>query len=124
MFLFTTLALIIIMVAGLWKTFEKGGKHGWAALVPIYNTINLLEIAGKPTWWIFFFFIPFVNMIMGIVLAHYIAISFGKGIGFTIGLIILPFVFYPILGFGDATYRKPTAPASNPSNQTPPTSTT
>ena len=30
--------------------------------------------------------------------------KFGKGGGFVVGLIFLPFVFWPILGFGDAKY--------------------
>lgn len=44
------LALLIVTVAGVWKTFEKAGKPGWAAIVPIYNIIIMLEIVGKPTW--------------------------------------------------------------------------
>jgi len=33
--------------------------------------------------------------------------SFGKDVGFTIGLILLPVIFYPILAFGDAKYIGP-----------------
>jgi hypothetical protein len=97
------LAVVILMIAALWKVFVKAGKPGWAAIVPIYNVIVLLEIAGKPLWWIVLMFIPLVNFVIAILVAIGIAARFGKGAGFGIGLTLLPFVFYPILGFGSAT---------------------
>ncbi len=98
-------ALIVVVVAGMWKTFAKAGKPGWACLVPIYNMIVMLEIAGKPLWWIILLLVPCVNVVMIIILCIAIAERFGKGPGFGIGLAFLPFIFYPILGFGDARYR-------------------
>jgi len=92
-------------IAGLWKIFTKAGKPGWAAIVPIYNCIVLLEIVGKPIWWIILLLIPCVNIIVSIMLNVELAKKFGKGIGFAIGIIILPFVFIPILGFGKAQYN-------------------
>lgn len=99
------LALLIVVIAGLWKTFEKAGKPGWAAIVPIYNVIVLLEIAGKPIWWILLYLIPCVNVIVGILVSIDVAKNFGQGVGFALGLIFLPFIFYPILGFGAARYQ-------------------
>ena len=98
-------AAIILTIAGIWKMFAKAGKPGWAAIVPIYNIIVLLEIVGKPVWWIILFLIPFVNIIMGIIVTHEASKAFGRGLGTTIGLIILPFIFYPVLGFGSAQYK-------------------
>jgi hypothetical protein len=54
----------LLVIAGLWRVFTKAGKPGWAALVPIYNLIVLLQIAGKPAWWFLLFLIPGVNVIM------------------------------------------------------------
>jgi len=34
-----------------------------------------------------------------------LARNFGKGVGFTVGLLLLPIVFWPILAFGDARYN-------------------
>jgi hypothetical protein len=99
------LILLVVSLAGLWKTFEKAGKPGWAAIVPIYNSIVLLEIAGKPIWWILLFFIPCVNIVVFILVTIDVAKNFGQGAGFGIGLFFLPFVFYPMLGFGSAQYR-------------------
>ena len=106
------LAIIVVMIAGMWKIFTKAGKPGWACIIPIYNVIVLLQIVGKPLWWIVLLLIPFVNFIVAIILAIELAKVFGKSGGYAIGLILLPFVFYPILGFGDARYSPPANPAS------------
>ena len=99
------LVLAGFVVAGFWKTFEKAGKPGWGAIIPIYNLILLLEIAGKPNWWIILFFIPVVNVVVAIIMHNEVAGKFGKGAGFGLGLALLPPIFYPILGFGSAQYR-------------------
>jgi uncharacterized membrane protein YhaH (DUF805 family) len=98
------LAILILMIAAMWKVFEKAGEPGWAALVPIYNLIVLLKIAGKPAWWFILMLIPFVNVIVFFIVSIAVAERFGKGIGFGIGLAILPFVFYPLLAWGESHY--------------------
>lgn len=100
-----SLGLTIVVIAGMWKTYEKAGKPGWGALIPIYNVILLLEIAEKPLWWLILMFIPLVNVIIMIVLSIEIAQKFGKETGFGLGLAFFPFIFYLILGFGDAQYQ-------------------
>ncbi len=101
-----TFLLSLLTVAGMWKIFEKAGKPGWTAIVPVYNLVIMLEITKRPVWWILLFFIPFANIVVGFILMYALARSFGKGIGYTIGLIFLPWVFYPMLGFGAASYVK------------------
>jgi uncharacterized membrane protein YoaK (UPF0700 family) len=98
-------AVLVLAFAALWKIFTKAGKPGWAALVPIYNIIVLLEIAGKPAWWVVLLLIPFVNLIVGIVVAIAVAKNFGKGTGFGLGLAFLGFIFAPMLAWGDAQYN-------------------
>ncbi len=56
------LAVAVVMIIGWWKIFEKAGKPGWAAIVPIYNIIVLCEIVGRPAWWVVLFLIPCVNI--------------------------------------------------------------
>ena len=99
------LAIIILMIAAMWKIFTKAGKPGWAAIIPIYNTIVLLEVVGKPIWWFLLMFIPFVNFIILIIVDLELAKKFGQSTGFAIGLILLAPIFYPILGFGSARYQ-------------------
>ena len=99
------LAVLVLMVASMWKIFTKAGKPGWAAIVPIYNLIVLLEIINKPLWWIILLLIPFVNFIFLIIITHNLSTVFGQGIGTTLLLIFLPFIGYPMLGFGSAQYQ-------------------
>ena len=105
-FLFIILVAIFYIYVE-WRIFEKAGKPGWAVLIPIYSTIVLLEIVGKPWWWILLFLIPGVNIIFAIWMTNLLSLSFGKGVGFTIGLLILSLIFYPILAFSNAEYQGP-----------------
>jgi len=99
--------LCVVMIAAMWKVFTKAGKPGWAAIIPIYNVIVLLDIAGKPAWWIVLYLIPIVNFVMLILTYVALAEKFGKGGGFAMGLVFLGVIFFPILGFGGAQYRGP-----------------
>ena len=98
------LVVVVVMIAALWKVFAKAGEPGWAAIVPIYNIIVMLKIAGKPLWWILLLFIPFVNFVIAIMVMIAFAKNFGKGAGFGIGLALLGFIFFPMLAFSDAKY--------------------
>lgn len=98
-------AFAVLMIAAMWKVFEKAGEPGWAAIIPIYNVIVLLKIAGRPAWWVILFLIPVVNFIVAILVSLDVAKRFDKSAGFGIGLALLGFIFYPILGFGDARYN-------------------
>jgi hypothetical protein len=101
------LAVFVAIVASWWKVFTKGGQPGWGALIPIYNLYLILKMTGRPGWWLLLLFIPVVNVVVAIVITHGISTSFGKGIPFTIGLMFLPFIFYPILAWSDAVYTDP-----------------
>lgn len=102
------LAIIVLMIVSIWKIYEKAGKPGWACIIPIYNFIVLLEIVGKPWWWLLLMmFLPGINLIWIIWTINLLSKSFGKTEGFTIGLIFLGFIFFPILGLGEAQYAGP-----------------
>lgn len=104
------LIVAILMIAGFWKTFEKAGQPGWAAIIPIYNLYILLQIVGRPGWWILLYLIPLVNIIIPIIVGIDVAKSFGKD---TLFGVLLLWLFMPIgfllLGFGDAQYVGPAA---------------
>lgn len=94
----------LISIIAMWKIFTKAGQPGWASIIPIYNIYVLIQVAGMQWWFLILMFIPGVNFVATILIYHYLSKSFGKGSGFTIGLIFLPIIFFPILGFGDAKY--------------------
>jgi len=104
-FILVYLVVVLFLLTAMWKMFTKAGKPGWACIIPIYNLVVLIEIAGKPLWWIVLLFIPFVNFVIAILINLALAERFGKGGGFAVGLILLPIVFVPTLGFGSATYH-------------------
>ena len=105
------LALAVFMIISWWKILVKAGEPGWAILIPVYNFLVILRVAGKPWWWVFALLlaiIPFVGQILMIVVVilvyHGISTKFGQGAGFTVGLFLLSFIFVPILAFGKYEY--------------------
>jgi len=97
-------AILLIMIIAWWKIFTKAGKPGWASLIPIYNTIVLIQIAGMPLWTFLGLFIPMINVIVWFLICLKLAQSFGKGAGYALGLFFIPFIFYPLLAFTNVEY--------------------
>jgi len=102
-----SLALGIVVIIGQWKVFVKAGQPGWACIIPIYNAYIMLKIGGKPWWWLLLLLIPVVDIIIGVWMVNMISKSFGKDEGFTVGLLLLGIIFWPILGLGSAKYLGP-----------------
>lgn len=115
------LFMCILIVVSAWMIFTKAGKPGWAALIPIYNIIIFLDIIDRPRWLLLVFFAPTIldfmpsmgalassmglaSLIVAIITTNDLAKSFGKGIGFTVGLLLLPGIFHMILAFGGSKY--------------------
>jgi hypothetical protein len=105
--IYGSVILTVLMIVTMWIIYTKAGKPGWACIIPIYNVIVLLEIVGKPWWWLLLMLIPLVNIVVAVIIYHNLSLSFGKGVGFTIGLMLLSIIFFPILAFGDAVYLGP-----------------
>ena len=100
--------VILLMIVSMWITVGKAGRPGVSQIIPIWNIIELVRIAGKPGWWVvMILLVPFANIVFLIMTYNAIAQAFGKGSGFTVGMILLPFVFWPLLAFGDAKYTAP-----------------
>jgi hypothetical protein len=99
------LAFAVFFYGGLWKMFSKAGQPGWAAIIPIYNAIVMLKIAGKPAWWLVLFLIPLVGAIVGLIMLYSLVQAFGKGAGYFVGCLFLGFIFIPLLGYGSAQYQ-------------------
>lgn len=95
---------IIIRYVALWFVFTKAGEPGWAAIIPVYNLLIIIKIAGKQWWYILLFLIPVVNIVIWIMILHGISKGFGKGGWFTVGLFFFKVIFWAILGFGGAQY--------------------
>lgn len=123
-FFLLELALYVVTGIGLYGTFRKAGQPGWAGFVPVYNIYILLKVGGRPTWWTWFVLAPVVTfwllpiyllvmigiLVVSIFVLNDVSKSFGKSGGFTVGLVLLPFVFFNILGYGQSTYLGPAGP--------------
>ena len=94
-----TLVIYVLIIVATWKVFEKAGKPGWAAIVPFYNQYVLFEITWGDGWRFLLMLIPIYNIVVAVQTNLRVARAFGKSDGFGVGLIFLPFVFYPMLGF-------------------------
>ncbi|RFZ77565.1 hypothetical protein DS742_17780 [Lacrimispora amygdalina] len=128
------LAVLIFLLITNWRIFSKAGKPGWAALVPFYNAYIMSDIAfGNANYFIAIMFLwvmvfigriteigilrslvsslslvlYIIYYILYIIYCTKISKAFGKSSGFTVGLVLLPLIFFPILGFGSAEYIGP-----------------
>lgn len=112
----TAFILSIVIIISIWKIFEKAGKPGWAAIIPIYNMYVLLKIVGRPGWWLILFFIPIANIIIPFIVAIDLAKAFKRSTLFGIVLLgLFSFIGYMILGFGKSVYTNPSStPAQTP----------
>jgi hypothetical protein len=110
--LFGTAGVMIVLTttitAGTWAIFEKGGRPGWSVFVPLYNLIVLHQVAGKSAWWVLFYLMcPGVNIFTLLALYMSLCARFGKGFVYALGLLFVPFLFFPLLGFSAAQYQVP-----------------
>jgi len=108
------IATVFLVVASMWRLFAKAGEAGWKSIVPIYGTVVMLRLVGRPWWWLLLMLVPLVNHIPGIMLCFDIAKAYGKGTGAGFGILLLGPIFVMWLAFGDARYVGPAgnAPAA------------
>ena len=119
--MFISLGVSVLIIISLWKIFTKAGKPGWAAIVPIYNIIVLLEVVELPMWYIALFFIPFANIYAIFKIYIELAHKFGKSTGFGVAMVFFSVICLPILAFsknavygGSAVQAQPAAPVQQP----------
>lgn len=101
------LAVMIFYIIVMWKIYTKAGKPGWAAIIPIYNIIVLLDII-KLDWWhiLIMLFVPFAAIVYMILIPIKLAKAFGKSTGFGVFAIFFSIIAYPIIAFGEAKYQE------------------
>lgn len=97
----------IIMLVAMWKLFVKADRPGWGAIIPFYNFYLLFDIAWGKGVMFLLMLVPCVGLIFYYIALFKLAQAYGKGAGFGVGMIFLPFIFMPILAFGDSTYQGP-----------------
>lgn len=104
----------ILSMVGSWMIFKKMGRQGWEGIVPIYSTYVLCKVLYGNGWKFLLLLIPFYNIYFAIKMMVDLAKAFNQGVGFAIGLLLLPFVFNLILAFGGAQYMDAALPIPSP----------
>jgi hypothetical protein len=99
------LTVCILIIAAQWIVFQKAGQAGWKCLIPFYNIYVLMEISGKPGWWMFLLIIPLVGVAVYLFAMLSLAKKFGRGELFGVGIFFLPMIFFPLLAFGGSEYE-------------------
>ena len=96
------------------RVIRRPAQWGWVILgtstvqffLSLYEQFALSADAREPTWaFVLSILLSLVLMVYGIRMTHGIARVFGKTTVFTLGLLFLPYIFYPILAFGNAPYQ-------------------
>jgi signal peptidase I len=96
--------IIISSLAGYWKLFQKAGRHGWEAIIPVYSSYVMLKLSGRPVWWLIWLFVPLASVIISAgILIDFIK-SFGKfNVRDRAAAILLGFIYLPKWGFENKT---------------------
>lgn len=106
-YMLVCLAVAVYCIVVNWKVFEKAGEDGWKSIIPIYNSYILYKISWGNGWMFLCSIIPVIGFVFPLITYYKMAKAFGKGIGFAIGLILVPVVFQSILAFGSDRYYGP-----------------
>ncbi len=133
-------ALMVFFIIVQWRIFTKANQPGWSCLIPIYGAIIYFKIIGRSAARLLVYlgfgilygmgayflikqnamggllaFIGIAGLItFSIIDTNRLSKSFGQGAGFTVGLILLGIVFYPLLAFGNYQYIGPNGDGPNP----------
>ena len=121
-FLLVLVAFIgVLPIAGKWKVYGKLGMPGWYSIIPVYADYKLCERVHRTDdsrtfamaylivlicSWVFCWvdtvgvLLALVQLVMDIIVLNDMSRAFGKETGYTIGLVIMGFVFWTMLGFG------------------------
>lgn len=104
--LIPSIAIIVLLIVGLYNVFEKAGEPGWKALVPIYNICVLIKIVGFSPWLVLLLLIPAVNTIFSIIVLYRLCVCFNHDIIFLVIMLLLPYICIPYIGFSKDKYVK------------------
>lgn len=105
------LFILIIQVVhflGTWKLYIKAGRQAWEAAIPVYNSIVLMKIINRPSWWTILLFIPVINLIIFPVVWVETLRSFGKNstTDTVLGIVTFGLYIYVINYSNDVNYIK------------------
>lgn len=119
------LAVWVVQLIAQWRLVNKMDGRGWSQIIPVYASWELASSAGcERAKCIVYTALAAIEtlgavcayafdmdnlalpalamLVMHVIVMNSVAERFGRGKGFTAGLVLLPVVFVGILGFGQA----------------------
>lgn len=116
-FLLILVAVSIFEIIATWKFFQKCGKNGWEAIIPIYNSWIKVEISGLNWWWFLLLIFSVIVQLSGsddykilisiiplfanFVCNYNLAKKFHQDTGFAILMTLFSWVIIPIMAFSN-----------------------
>jgi hypothetical protein len=104
-FLSLTLVYSVLLMVGGNKIFKKANQKELTIYYPILNLFTMLDVTETSIFLGILFFVPGINVIAISIMLYRLGMVFNKGTAFNIGLVLLPFIFYPLLAFSNANYK-------------------
>ena len=111
---FVGIVILVLQIIGMWKIFTKAGEAGWKSIIPFYNIAILYKISGMSPYLVLVYIgllVPFINFFAAIAIGIFdlyqkinICKAFRKSTGFTVAMIMVPFIANLMLGFGKSEY--------------------
>lgn len=98
---FYNFVLYAIILVSQWFVYQKMGREGWEGIVPFYNSYVLFEVLYGNGWRFLLVLVPFYGIYILVKAYVDLAHAFNKGSGFGVGLLLLGFIFMPILAFSN-----------------------
>ena len=105
------LIILILMIVGLCGIAAKAEEPWWSQLVPFYNLYVIAKITFGNGWFFLYPLLAVIPVIGGIavfvitIFQYYrLAKAFGMGLFATLGLIFIPFIMIPFMGFSPTVY--------------------
>ena len=98
------LIVTVLVLAANWMIFQKMGRKGWEAIVPLYNGFVLFEELYGNGWKMLLLLIPFYDIYLVFKVCIDVAHRFHKSTAFGVGMVFIYPVFGAILAFSDAVY--------------------
>ena len=98
--------VVLLYIACLWILLERADMPGYGIIIPLYNAVLISRLGGFSGWWSLWIFVPFIGApLWGFSVNFFIAKNFGKSDLFAFGTALFPFIFLPIIAFGNDTSR-------------------
>lgn len=102
------IAVVVFYFIAAWRIYTKAGRPGWANLIPVYCWVEFFHVAWGSGVYFLLMLIPVANILVALITVHKLSESFHHGIGYTLGLFFLPWIFIPVLAFGKSKHIRNT----------------